>query len=75
MQVIGDVATRTDANHITFQDDWQLYSGNDLFEIRSHVILTPTPSRLSLALSLAPSLLPSLTVCGYRRKMRAMRRA
>ena len=34
--VVGDFDTRTDANHITFQDDWQLYTGSDVFEIRSH---------------------------------------
>ena len=30
--VVGDVDTRTDANHITFQDDWQVYTGGDVFE-------------------------------------------
>jgi hypothetical protein len=33
---VGDFAVHTEANHITFQDDWQMYSGGDLFEIRSH---------------------------------------
>ena len=60
MQVIGDVATRTDANHITFQDDWQLYSGNDLFEIRSHVLPPPPHPFRTLPCSLARFLPPCL---------------
>ena len=48
-QVVGDVDTRTDANHITFQDDWQVYTGGDIFEIRSHAADSADALRLAVA--------------------------
>ena len=34
--VVGDFDRQMDTNHIMFQDDWQLFSSGELFEIRSH---------------------------------------